>query len=214
MRRRRLPLALALALALALGGCLRLGSGDDLHLVCEEKSASPRKAYDIGFLVAQTRADGSIAEKDRVAMLELARHHVITIGGRPHDAFTATLAPAENASGEWRFEALGAIESFPPDVYRVWLWREGDAWIASAERGEADVVAPPRSVAQPAWDAANASAEVGAALPNGSAPASARWDPALPSCVHLRYAGTDDAERLRVVVNVVQSRVVLLDRSS
>lgn len=205
-------LALALALALALGGCLRLGSGDDLHLVCEEKSASPRKAYDVGFLVAQTKVEGELDDMDRVAMLEAVRHHIIAPGGREHFDFAATLKPAEEreAPDAWVFDAIAGSDGEHPDLYRVFVWRADGAWVAGAQHGMKDVVRPPASIAEPAWAAADASDEVRGALPNGSHPALATWDPALPSCVRLEYANAA-GETLDVVVNVVEDRVVLID---
>lgn len=211
--------ALALALALApalLAGCLRVGPGEDLHLVCEEKTASPRKAYDVGFLVAHTTVEGELADMERVAILEAVRHHVIAPGGRPHFDFAATLAPATLPDGldAWVFDALaGNDASRPPDVYRVYAWKAGAAWVASAQPGVEGVFRPPASIAQPAWDVANASPEVRGALPNGSYEAGATWEPGLPSCVRLRYENAA-GETLHVVVNVVQSRVVLIDRAS
>lgn len=205
------PLALALTLALALGGCIRVGPGDDLDLVCEEKMASPRKAYDVGYLVAQTKVEGTLGDTDRVAMLEAARQHVIAPGGRAHSDFAATLAPAglRDEPGTWVFDAIGGSDREDPDVYRVFVWREADAWVAGAEPGEKDLIRPPASIAKPAWRAANALEEVRSKLPNGSFEAEARWDPAIPSCVRLTYANAQ-RESVDIVVNVVQSRVVLI----
>ncbi|HVM45068.1 MAG TPA: hypothetical protein VM582_03945 [Candidatus Thermoplasmatota archaeon] len=204
--------ALVLLLAaLLLSGCLRVGPGEDLHLVCEEKSASPRKAYDIGFLVAQTRVEGSIEDKERVAMLEAARHHVISPGGRAHEGFRARLAPAD-AEDAWLFEGVGVVGERRPDVYEVFLWKDGATWSGSAVPRQRDVIRPPASVALPAWETANASREVQEALPEGAAARLASWQPTLPSCVRLAYANEEGA-RLEVVVNVVQSRVVYLARA-
>jgi len=212
----RLRASLAIAVALLAVGCLRVGPGDDLHLVCEDRTASPRKAYDIGFLVAQTRVEGQPPpDRDKVAMLEAARHHVITPGGRPHGGFRATLAPAElpDAPEAWLFEATGVgAEGAPPDAYRVVLWKEGATWVGGAEHRQPNLVRPPHSIAQPAWDAVNASAEARAALPEGSREDGASWSAALPSCVRLAYRDAEN-DRTDVVVNVVQSRVVFIDRT-
>ena len=206
-------LALALTLVVAVTGCIRLGSGDDLHLVCEEKTASPRKAYDIGFLVAQTRVEGELDDKERVAMLEAARHHVIAPGGRPHFDFAATLAPAQlrDQPTAWAFDALAGSGGARPDVYHVILWPDDGMWLAGPAYGQPGLIRPPASVAEPAWETADNSSDVRDARPTNSSQRAASWDPALPSCVRLEYA-SGEAERLEVVVNVVQDRVVLIDR--
>lgn len=210
------PFALALALALAfVAGCLRIGADEDLHLVCEEKSASPRKAYEVGFLVAQTRIEGELADKDRVAMLEAVRGHVITMGGRQHADFAARMGPAvlRDAPQAWAFDAVaGHGGEGPPDLYFVVVWREDSTWRASAAFPVFGLVRPPHSVAQPAWDTANGSDVVREALPNGSVPAAASWEAATPSCVRLTYRNAA-ASALDVVVNVVERRVVLVDAS-
>lgn len=195
-RSRGVRWALAFALLVALAGCLRVGPGEDLHLVCEEKTGSPRKAYDVGFLVAQTRVEGELSDKERVAILEAARAHVITLGGRPHSGFRAELSQ----DGEmWRFLAFGERDGRPPDVYDVRLVRTNGGWSAPPP------VTPPGSVLAPAWSAVNATEPTRALFGNASA-IQAEWDPALPSCVTLF------AEGRGVVVNVVQGRVVLLHR--
>ena len=189
----RAAVALFLILALSLTGCLRLGESDDLHLVCEEKSGSPRKAYDVGFLVAQTRVDGELDDMDKVAILEAARAHVITMGGRPHVGFVANLTPAEGDA--WRFRAIGENEGATGDHYDVLVAYATDtsAWAA------APPIRPPASVLAPAIPAAEAYHWTALAASN------ATWDAALPSCVTFQDGSA------RIVVNVVQGRVVLLE---
>lgn len=194
--------ALVLLVMIAGAGCLRVGPGEDLHLVCEEKSGSPRKAYGIEFLVAQTQVDEAVPQELRVPLLEAARQHIITMRGVEHAGFEARLAPAGEG---WRFEATGAWADAPPDAYVVDLRPENDSVVGPAQ------IEAPRSIRDLAWASANASGEVQAAFPAGAAqPTSARWDPELPSCVLLRLQGAGQARE--AVVNVAQSRVVALDK--
>ncbi|HUR68501.1 MAG TPA: hypothetical protein VM370_04585 [Candidatus Thermoplasmatota archaeon] len=196
--------AIALAILLV-AGCLRVGSGDDLHLVCEEKSGSPRKAYGIDFLVAQTRTDGSVPAERKLALLEAARQHVVTLGGREHAAFDATLGSAPAAADgatRWSFHAVGVRDSAEPDVYDVELRLDGDRATGAPPAPTPGPVAAPRSLVEPAWAAANATREVTARAGANATLAWASWDPDLPSCVELHLGAAD------ATVNVLQSRVV------
>lgn len=191
--------ALVLLALLLLPGCFRLGAGEDLHLVCEEKATSPRKAYGIDFLVARTRADEGVPPEFKVAMLEAARAHVVTPRGREHASFEADLVSV-NAS-TWRFDATGLWDDAPADQYRVLLRAEGETLIAGAQPPNPGPAEATRTLV----DVARAAANVTTSFDARNASLSwAAWDPELPSCVRLRLDTHD------VVVNVVQLRVVLI----
>lgn len=186
---------LLVLLALAGAGCLRVGPGEDLHLVCEEKTGAPRKAYGLDFLVAQTRVEGNISDERRLSILEAARQHVVTPSGRAHAGFNATLSRV--SQDEWRFDAIGVWDDAPPDEYRVPIE------VIDRTPRAPTLVEAPRSVRDVAWRAANQSEPGGGSFPE---PTLAVWDPGLPSCVRL---GGDERE---VVVNVAQGRVVYIAR--
>lgn len=185
---RALLLALALALTLALPGCLRVGPGEDLHLVCEEKSGSPRMAYGVEDLLARTTVNGSLDGPSRVRILDAARHHVITVRGAPYATFDATLSSTTPTA--WRFLGVGSWEDAEPDVYDVTIEDVG------GRTPVPDVVDAPRTIRDAAWRMANESGEEIPTLGR------ATWDAGLPSCVALFHDGGS------LVVNVVQGRIV------
>jgi hypothetical protein len=160
-----------------------VGPGDDLSLVCEEKSGSPRKAYGLDFLVAQTRVETNVSDADLLVILEAARAHLLTFRGAPHSGFEADLI--ESAPRVWTFHAVGLWDGAPADEYAIVVADLGEGPRA------ADVVEAPRSIRDVAARVLAASVE------------RAFWQPENPSCVRVPL-GEGEA-----VVNVVQERVVL-----
>lgn len=197
----------ALLVVLLLAGCLRVGGGDDLYLVCEGKSSSPRMAYGVADLLAATRVEGEWTPQEVAAMLDAARRHVVTPRGAPHESFEARLDGANATEGIVPFHATGTLGPHV-DVHDLELVRAGapgTAWTARMMDPQLPGrVRAPASLAEPARAAAMDEPTARAALERGAL-AGASWDPELPACVRLHV---DAAERATVVVNLAQERVV------
>lgn len=179
-------LALCLALALALAGCLRVGPGEDLHLVCERESTSPWHPYSPDDLAIVTRIEGpTMTEEQRGRLLTEAADRLLTQGARPYDAFESRLYPI--GGGVWRFDANGTLGN-GTDTYALELPALNST------------VFTPASLVEVAHAAAR-----GASVVEGPATTVERatWERDLPGCVRLAYAdGTE------VWVNVDKGQVV------
>lgn len=178
-----LPLALALALALA--GCLRVGPGEDLHLVCERESTSPWHPYAPSDLAVVTRIEGPVTMEQRDRLLTDAADRLLTMGAAPYEAFESRLYPI--GGGVWRFDANGTVGN-ATDVYELELPPLNET-----------VFAPTHL-----WTRAHESAR-GASVVEGPATTVSRatWEPDLAGCIRLEYA-----DGTTVWVNVDKGQVV------
>lgn len=179
--------ALVVLLAsLALAGCLRVGPGEDLHLVCERETTSPWHPYAPDDLAQLTRVEGELDAQTRGALFQDLADRLVTPGAAPYARFEARLSPA--GDGAWRFDANGTWPG-GRDAYVIAWPLDPDApvdatsWLRQQARG---IVA-------------NQSALAGRAE---GEPLAATWEPALAGCVHLEYPETD------VTVNVDKRIVV------
>src|SRR5687768_13041702 len=94
--------------ALALAGCLRVGPGEDVHLVCEEKGNTPGAGYSLVDLVDLTRVvNATLSEDEERAILAAVQPYVITLAKRHHEAPSATLERLDEPE-RWRFRMTGA----------------------------------------------------------------------------------------------------------
>jgi len=173
-------------LAILLAGCLRVGPGEDLHLVCERDSSSPWHPYSPDDLARLTRVEGDIDDAAVRAILQVVADRLVTPGAAPYASFGARLTPG--SGGSWRFVANGTWPG-GEDVYDITgpIARdapiEATSWLRQQARG---VVA-------------NESALAGRAE---GEPLFATWEPALAGCVALEYP------EVRVSVNVDTRLVV------
>lgn len=174
----------AILFALLLAGCLRVGPGEDLHLVCERKSTSPWHPYSPEEIRSLARTNGIPPAS---VYTEIA-DSILTLGARPYATFDARLDRAAEP-GAWWFEANGTIGNVT-DRYALTLP------LANA------TLEAPESVAAPA----RAVAEREPALADRLAgDPRATWTAEHAGCVRLAYASVD------VVVNVDKAQVVSID---
>lgn len=188
--RAALVFGLALASALAPVGCLRVGPGEDLYLVCERKSTSPWHPYAPSDLAIVTRVEGpepTTEQRDR--LLTAAADRLLTQGAAPYDTFEARLHPI--GGGVWRFDANGTFAN-ATDAYAIEL--------------------PPlnETVFAPTilWTRAHQAAR-SANVVQGPATTveGATWERDLPGCIRLAYA-----DGTIVWVNVDKAQVVDIAR--
>lgn len=175
--------ATAVILALLLAGCLRVGPGEDLHLVCERERTSPWHPYSPDDLAAVTRVNGTIDAGTLRTILQDVADRLVTPGAAPYETFEASLAQAEE--GRWRFVANGTWPG-GEDHYDI-AWPAGDAPVPAT-----------------AWLLKEARAAVAQepTLADAGVPTGATWSRDLPGCVSLAYGEKD------VVVNVDKGIVV------
>lgn len=175
----------AILLALLLAGCLRVGPGEDLHLVCERKSTSPWHPYSPEEIRSLARTNGVPPAS---VYTEIA-DSILTLGARPYVTFDARLFPAAEP-GAWRFEANGTFGNVT------------DRYALTLPLANATTLASPESVAAPARGAAEREPALAGRL---AGDARATWTAELAGCVRLAYASVD------VVVNVDKAQVVSID---
>lgn len=198
---------LALAALLALSGCVRVGPGDDVYLVCERKRGAPGAAYGPEDLLRLTRWDNAtLAREDAAALVAAAQPHVITLGGAPHQTFAANLT--SEGDGLWRFVAQATTREGVEDRYDVLLQE------SPAPSAVATTITPPASVVAAAEDVLAREPDLADLRARTPALVGAAWDPESPSCVRLDYAERVGEEGARSVVhaNLAQERVVQAQR--
>lgn len=165
-------LALALALALVATGCLRVGPGEDLHLVCERESTSPWHPYSPADLEVVTRIEGPpTTPEQRGRLLTEAADRLLTQGAAPYETFEARLAHL--GGGVWLFAANGTAGGAT------------DAYAIELPALNATVFAPTILLTR-AHEIAVAGGAVDA---RPDAVERATWTPELAGCVRLDYAG-------------------------
>lgn len=175
--------AAALVLVLLFAGCLRVGPGEDLHLVCERESTSPWHPYSPDDLAVATRVDATVDAGTLRTILQDVADRLVTPGAAPYERFEANLTQTEE--GRWRFVANGTWPG-GEDHYDI-PWPAGDAPIPAT-----------------AWLMREARAAVAGepTLAGAGEPTAGTWSRELPGCVSLAYP-----ER-SVVVNVDKGIVV------
>lgn len=212
-----------LLLALLLAGCLRVGPGEDLHLVCEDESTSPRPGYFVRDLVALVDVeDETLSAPERDALFDAARPHLLTRGGSPHPRFEGSLTREPSAEpAAWRLRATGSDDdpATPDDTYDVRLTREGATVRATPGAPTLGPIAVPDSILASATTAVSRDTRVVELLDGTPHLAGAGWDPQLPGCVRLAYrapsseAGPPAQPGAFVLVNVDSMRVVHVERA-
>ena len=180
-----MKLAVLLAVA-ALAGCIRVGEGEDLYLVCERESTSPFPPYSPSELEGFVRSDPPMDRALATQLFGDLAERIHTERGYPYDVFVAQLE--QSPDGTWRFFANGTHPE-GVDTYAL-TWPPEDERVRATERYAA--------IARRA--AANESA-----LRDLGEPTGAFWERALPGCVRLEYAGG------RAWVNVDTDVVVSLE---
>ena len=186
----------AVLLTLAFAGCLRVGPGEDIALVCEPKTMAPGPAYGPEDLLRLTTwGNATLPREEALALVTAAQPHVITMSRAPHQALHATLAEED---AWWRFRANATTVDGTLDEYDVLI----DA--GPPARAVSDEVQPPASVVAAATRVVERSEDMADFRARAPALVGATWDDETSSCVTLHYAGGE-----RVVANVAQGRVVL-----
>lgn len=188
-------LVLTVMLGTAATGCLRVGPGEDLALVCEPKTRAPGPAYGPEDLLRLTTwDDAALAREDALALVTLAQPHVITMSRVPHHALQATLGREDDL---WRFHAQGNTTNGTRDEYDVLIEASTPPNLVT------EAVQPPASVVAAATDAVEREPSLAPFRERAPTLLRATWEAENASCVTLHYAGPET-----LVVNVVQARVV------
>lgn len=212
------PRGLALFLALiSLAGCIRTGPGTEVHLVCEEKSRSPGAPYSLDSMVVLTQVRGAnLTPDDERRLLTPVQRHVITAAREPYRNFTATLAPeGPEGAGTWAFRAEGELlvgGNVSVDTYDLLIQENEDGTVDAAPvQSTREPILAPATLRTFAVGVFQATPDLAPERARTPELLSAGWDPELPGCVRLTYAGEGGARTI-VYVNADTFRVVHFER--
>lgn len=158
-----------LVLLAAFAGCLRVGPGSDLHLVCERESTSPFPPYTPRELAGFVRQDPPMDRALANAIFPDLAERILHAGGAPYPRFEANLSQ-DPTDGRWLFFANGT-DAAGTDTYAL-------VWPFPDERVE-----PPARYAEAARRAvANESATKAWGAQTG-----VTWTRELPGCVRAEH---------------------------